>query len=273
MINAARKLVLGISVAALALTASPASATVYVNKRVCGGDTFATCAAVWLDVTGTLVTFRMFNLSGNTAASFGNVTNAGTVFNGIGLYNVPTAVNAIIPSFGVSGAPLNPANPPGQWVLQNNASVGFLMDFSANANAALKTRPFDNGIASACNTALLPSQSNVNNSFYGNPCADPNSQPFSNWVTFQFSVNQTWDASHVGIMFRGYNAQAFPNPYGGPATHGTECWDSVPPAGVGPGRITCTTVSPEPMTMTLLATGLVGLGGLGYVRRRKAARS
>ena len=31
----------------------------------------------------------------------------------------------------------------------------------------------------------------------------------------------------------------------------------------------CTTITPEPVSMTLLATGLAGIGGMGAFRRRK----
>jgi len=37
----------------------------------------------------------------------------------------------------------------------------------------------------------------------------------------------------------------------------------------GSGLTTDTTVTPEPVTMTLLATGLAGMGGVGFIRRKK----
>ncbi|MEZ4586452.1 MAG: hypothetical protein R2909_08650 [Gemmatimonadales bacterium] len=159
--------------------AEAASATLYVSRRYCGGDKFATCAAVQVDVTGNFVTIRLWNLSGNTAGSWGTQTNALTAFNGIGLYNVPPSVDAVTNTLTTTG-PAKPGNSaPAPWVLSNNGSVGFLIDFAA-IPPTQGTTGFRNTIASGC----APINQLPNDRMFMNPCIDPSAGTQADWMTF-----------------------------------------------------------------------------------------
>ncbi len=108
---------------------SAASASGYRSYKVCGGDSFATCAAVSINVVGSDVTVRLWNLSGNGAATYGHgaSTYAGTIFNGIGFYNTQ-GVSAVLGSLKVTG-PLTSGGKNTGWKLANNANVNFGVDF------------------------------------------------------------------------------------------------------------------------------------------------
>ena len=72
------------------------------------------------------------------------------------------------------------------------------------------------------------------------------------WVTFSFSTNFAWEVTQLGEVEMNFQS-VFDN---------------------NGGNVTCTTgvncsVVPEPMTIALLGTGLLGIGGVSVLRRRR----
>lgn len=230
--------------------ATPAMADGFRSYQVCGGDQFQTCAAIEINVVGSNVTMRVWNLSGNTSVT-GVSTPANTVFNSIGFYNVPAGVQAVAGSMTMTG-PARPGDTPGDWDLVNNGHVSFGVDYQVtNGNNAI------DGIASGCAApGTLPGTE-----LYQNPCADPATDSGSGWVTFDFQISGgSWDPNSSDIVFRGQD---------GVTGRRTECWTNTSPDQLPANCLPTASAVPEPVTMTLLATGLASMGGAGFIRRRR----
>lgn len=249
-----RKLAVVLGLLAVAGT-STAWADGFKSYRVCGGDTFTMCAAVEINVVGSNVTMRVWNLSQNMGATYGQAagTFGGSVLDGIGFFNLPAGFQVNTASLAVNGpvrAGDNLAAAQNGWNLKNFGSVAFTVDFRAASRSN-----GNGGIASGCATAgQLPISPP---SLFQNPCTGTNG---AGWVTFNFTTNGTsWDPSQSAISLRARDLSS-------PGQTATECWTDTSPGG---RPATCVTISPEPVTMTLLATGLAGMGGAGFLRRRK----
>jgi hypothetical protein len=231
-------------------SATPAWADGFQSYRFCGGDTFKTCGAVEITVVGSSVTMRVWNLSGNMAATNGQAagSNLSSIINGIGFFNIPAGVSVVTNSLSVSG-PVRGTDTPTGWSLSNFGKVAFAVDYRTTTSRT------DGGIASGCATSgdLPGTPPNL----YQNPCSGDLSNT-NDWVTFNFQISGgAWDPSTSEISYRVYD---------GLADVASECWTGTSPSGQ-PSN--CVTVTPEPVTMTLLATGLAGMGGAGFLRRRK----
>lgn len=227
-------------------SATPAWANGFASYRLCGGNTFSTCAAVEISVVGHNVTMHVWNISGNMGATYGQGqgNHAGSILDGIAFFNLPAGLQVQANSLTVTG-PGNVANHG--WSLKNYGTVGaFALDARNGANHSLS-----GGIGSGCGGANQNGPVNV----MVNPCTNLNGA--GNWVTFNFQTTGTWNPNSSDLSLRSFNANTGET---------SEFWTGIAPNG-NPGI--ATTVTPEPVTMTLLATGLAGMGGANFIRRRK----
>lgn len=223
------------------LGATPAFANGFQSYRICGGNTFSTCAAVEVSVTGQNVSIRVWNLAQNNAATFGQGGTHNSIIGGIAFYNIPAGLHAVPGSLQMTGP--NASASQNGWNLKDFNGRGFAVD------ARSAPHQFDTGIASGCSPTI---QANLAT----NACTGSLGNA-ANWVTFSFQVTGHWDPRTSDMSIVSYD---------GSTGQVSDNWTGSTPGGqVG----IATTVTPEPVTMSLIATGLAGMSGAGFLRRRR----
>jgi hypothetical protein len=228
------------------VTAGKASAIVPTswggNGAWCGGSTFSTCFSVdlsWFSAAGSSITVTL-KLTNADASS-------GLKWFSVGMDNLPAELGNPNASPGYTGT-----GPDASWdePPPNDFSGGPFVPFTASMRA--------------------------------NPAASPGFAQRTWTFTFTGAASRSateWDtllqAAGVGLHAGGLTINgascstkaivrddlAGGSAYGinGPDGSHPECEDTDPP----------TEITPEPMSITLMATGLVGLAGAGFIQRRR----
>jgi hypothetical protein len=231
-----KALVLSAIMSLASIQTASASGFVWNGSAKCGGSLFSTCAAISVTTSFNSTTGRTTVLMSVTNMSGTNGTFGGTVFTQIGIWNLPNGNNG---AAYVNGS-LTVLN-------QNNVNV---------------TSAWQLGTPGLSGGGIQPGVFGV----------DPTQGINGGMVagdTYTFSFELTGLASNYDLNTGGFAL------HGQGGFNGCSTKLIVDGAGTqnqGPYDPNClppTTTTPEPVTMTLLATGLAGMGGAGFIRRRR----
>jgi len=243
----------------LALGVSEASASSKSFNFYCAVNyALRACASVQVFTTpggsgGTDVVIRVRNLQGALPDQTG-----GSIITVVAL-TVPTAATmgarsglnvTTVGTVGVVGSPAS------QWAF-SNAGINTRVELAASTTQ--RGNITDGGIQ-GCDTPNNGYTTGSTAPNYFDTCASTGN---TGWVSFNFHTANLWDAAlaEIGLKYDGVVG----------LTTKVECRTESAPS--DPTYCIAASVTPEPISMALLATGLLGVGGAGLRRRRKKNQS
>jgi len=223
--------------------ASPPPVTDYTWNNICVASSLTTCASirVFFNTTSNMVTMKIWNLG--TGASLNQILTQIGLTNNVNIVPTGSAVSTMTGYAAGSHTSL--------WSLFNNqhpsGGGSITLDFlgaTGTSGGGNPSSSSNNGIVNSCSTLAS------SNKYWVSQCGGGTA------VSFDFGVTSTtgWDLAQSEVYFKAQN---------GPNGNSFECLTG------STGSTACgTTVTPEPVTLLLLATGL-SLVALPVARRRR----
>ncbi len=238
------RLMTSLAAMSLAFTATARADVKYFLNR-CSPGAMRACASLMVTTQpnaagGTDVRISVRNLQG-FASGLGDNTG-GSLISRIGLVTPQIAGFSSGLTVVSSGAAVV-GSPASAWFLRRPGGIGTPIELTAGITPGSRT----GGIA-GCSAPLggFPSS-------YYETCA-------GGYVDFVFSTTNAWSANSAEVAWLTSDMSAF-------SGQGVECGSNYAPK----QRAYCdeASVTPEPVSMLLVGSGLFGVGGIGFIRRRR----